>query len=587
MKYNLTKDKTMILFKFITRKNILHLFYGVVFLSLVISVIPPILSYISRLIFNDLSLLLQGDKLLKNHAINLTIISAIITFILMSLNTYKGFLSEKLNHAFTSNIQNDVYDKYNKISLEELEIPNIHDMVSRVFSHIPNIHNSLLLLISIVSSVISLISCAILIGQIQWYFIIIIIIPNIIYIVAQSKQAFEKYFLELSQSKDLRKIRYLNKILGGREANKEIRAFGILEVLVNKLEKLRTNREKEGQKLLIKQSLISFSLILLSKIGLFICLFIVALKCINGKSMIGDFILVLSSGIILSSSFSDVFGKLNNVNMQFVYLDDWIAFLSMPNENESISMISKLDKIHFDNVSYSYPSNERNALSNVSCTISSGETVALVGNNGSGKSTFISLLLGKFSPKNGSIYINDINLTGVLSDFRKHTACVFQNFAKYMLSVEKNLKLANENFNKDMLNDNSSFINFINDLPKGIDTPLGNIERGSIELSGGEWQRIAIQRALLKDDAYLYILDEPSASLDPIAESNLYKQFTNHLKDKTKIIVSHRLGACSFADKILVFDDGTIIENGSHNELMNIKGKYYEMYNAQRELYKV
>jgi ATP-binding cassette subfamily B protein len=502
----------------------------------------------------------------------------------MSLNLYKGFLSEKLNHAFTNNIQNDVYDKYNKINLEELEKPNIHDMVSRVFSHIPNIHNSILLLISIASSVISLISCAILIGQIHWYFILIIIIPNILYIVAQSKQAFEKYFLELSQSKDLRKIRYLNKILSGREANKEIRAFGILEVLVNKLERLRTNREKEGQKLLIKQSLVSFSLILLSKIGLFICLFIVAINCINGESMIGDFILVLSSGVILSSSFSDVFSKLNNVNMQFVYLDDWIAFLNMPDESESTLTMSMLDKIHFDNVSYSYPSSERNALSNVSCTISKGETVALVGNNGSGKSTFISLLLGKFTPKSGLIYINDIKLNSVLSDFRGHTACVFQNFAKYMFSVEKNLKLANENFNKDMLNDNSSFIN---DLPKGVETPLGNIDRNSIELSGGEWQRIAILRALLKDDAFLYILDEPSASLDPIAESNLYKQFTNQLKDKTKIIVSHRLGACSFADKILVFDDGGIIENGSHDELMSIKGQYYEMYNAQRELYKV
>ena len=253
------------------------------------------------------------------------------------------------------------------------------------------------------------------------------------------------------------------------------------------------------------------------------------------------------------------------------------------NVSKSFRLYKKQSEKLIEIISYKKEKDSFFAVNDLSFDIHEGEPVGIVGLNGSGKSTFTKLLLGALIPGNGSIKVNEIELSKLLHCFRDKTSYVPQDYGMFKMTLSENLRLGNDRISLDGYD--PKFINFLNKLPEGHDTPLGNVYPNGVDLSGGEWQRISIERALLRDHTETYIMDEPAASLDPIMESELYEHFTRELKGKTIIITSHRLGACSLADYIYVFDHGEIIEEGTHEFLMSIKGKYYEMYIAQRSLY--
>ena len=242
--------------------------------------------------------------------------------------------------------------------------------------------------------------------------------------------------------------------------------------------------------------------------------------------------------------------------------------------------------IQFRQVDFKYPGSASLTLKNIELTINKGEKIALVGENGSGKTTFIHVLLGLYKPTTGEVMIGGDPLADVIDSFRRKTVCVFQNFIKYQFSVADNIRAGNfgQEFQKQSLRI-FHMEDFIDQLPQGLDTQLGQLENNDTELSGGQWQRLAIARALSRADSEILIMDEPTASLDPKVETQIYEEFSALCENKTTIMISHRLGVTRLCDIIYVFDQGEICEAGSHIELMNRRGKYYQMYTAQSYLY--
>ncbi len=258
----------------------------------------------------------------------------------------------------------------------------------------------------------------------------------------------------------------------------------------------------------------------------------------------------------------------------------------------SLSVEKRSDKkyeIEFRNVSFKYAGSENYALKNVNLTFNVGERLAVVGMNGSGKTTFIKLMCRLYDPTEGEIYMNDFNIRKY--DYRQYLdlfSVVFQDYSLLALPLGNNVSSAAawDAEKAERCLREVGFGERYDNMPKGLDTPIYKyFDDEGVNVSGGEAQKIALARALYKDAPFI-ILDEPTAALDPIAEAEIYAKFNEIVGDKTAIYISHRLSSCRFCDKIAVFDNGEIVQVGSHEELLADKnGKYYELWTAQAQYY--
>ncbi|MGE5579914.1 MAG: ABC transporter ATP-binding protein [Bacillota bacterium] len=246
--------------------------------------------------------------------------------------------------------------------------------------------------------------------------------------------------------------------------------------------------------------------------------------------------------------------------------------------------------IRLENVSFTYPNTTRKVLQDLNLTIKQGDKIAVVGENGSGKTTFVNLLCGMYEPDTGSVTVNGLPVTEHLSKVRRTMSVVFQDFGKYETTIRENITIsdASRAATDDQLKElaeRTGAYEFIRELKHGFDEVIGSFSQEGSNLSGGQWQKTAITRAAFRSGARIMILDEPTAALDPIAEADLYRNFAELTGDRTTILISHRLGITRLVDRILVFDDGRIVEDGTHDELMDRNGLYAKMYRAQAQWY--
>ena len=274
----------------------------------------------------------------------------------------------------------------------------------------------------------------------------------------------------------------------------------------------------------------------------------------------------------------------------FVDLTAFSAMAETPRSFTRRAPMEPFRSIEFEGVSFTYPGTEQPVLREVSFVLEAGHHYALVGANGSGKSTIAKLMLGLYRPTAGRILINDVPITEWTQDAVNGLfSVVFQDFARYSLTVRDNIEVATAGRLDDAAIQASLARaglgdDFVGRLPQGYDTPLGKVLRGGVDMSGGEWQRLAMARSLAAD-APARILDEPTAALDPLAESELYRSYSRAATGLTTLFISHRLGSTKIADRILVIDDGEIVESGSHENLMRPGGLYARMFAAQRHWY--
>jgi ATP-binding cassette subfamily B protein len=244
--------------------------------------------------------------------------------------------------------------------------------------------------------------------------------------------------------------------------------------------------------------------------------------------------------------------------------------------------------IRFESVTFAYPGQAEPVLDRVSLVIREGERVALVGPNGAGKTTLIKLMLGLYRPNAGRITIGDINLCDIApAALRDRVSCVFQDFARLDLTLADNISACAPDVDPASIAAAcaaTGLTDTLAALPQGAATQLGKTFSGGVELSGGQWQRIALARAFARD-ARLVVLDEPTAALDPLAELEVYAHFAELMAGRTTVLISHRLGAARLSERILVLDRGRIVEDGAHSELIAAQGLYASLFRTQAGWY--
>ena len=323
----------------------------------------------------------------------------------------------------------------------------------------------------------------------------------------------------------------------------------------------------------------------------------IAKQVFTGDIQIGDYTLYTGAIASVSGCISTLISATGSIYEGTLFIDNLIAFM-----NEKKTIVPELAQaeevqhgvqhtIEFVDVSFRYPGTKRDVLKNISFTVRPGETMALVGLNGAGKTTLIKLLTRLYDPTAGKILLDGKDLrTYDVKSLYQTFGIIFQDFGKYALTVEENIRLGNIHRNAGMdvvkyAAQQSTAGEYIEKLPKGYDTPLMRIfEQDGLELSIGQWQKLSIARAFYADSDIM-ILDEPTASLDPMAEQEIFNQFDHLRNNKTTVFVSHRLSSATIADQILVIENGELIEKGSHKELMEQKGKYFDLFTTQSKRY--
>ena len=332
------------------------------------------------------------------------------------------------------------------------------------------------------------------------------------------------------------------------------------------------------------------SQIFIGVIYLYVCL-----KAYAGAFSVGSITQYVGAFAMLFSSFKNAFDNIARAMNNAEYLKLTFDFLDTPNAmyQGTLTTEKRSDKqyeVEFRNVSFKYPGSKTYALRNVSMKFRVGSRLAVVGMNGSGKTTFIKLLCRLYDPTEGEILLNGINIRKYnYADYISIFSVVFQDFQLLSLPLGQNVAVSTE-YDADRVTDclkKAGFEEKLKEMPQGLETYLyKDFKEDGVTVSGGEAQKIAIARALYKDAPFI-ILDEPTAALDPIAEAEIYSNLNHIIDDKTAIYISHRLSSCRFCDDILVFHEGSVIQQGNHESLVSdTTGKYYELWNAQAQYYR-
>lgn len=432
---------------------------------------------------------------------------------------------------------------------------------------------------------------AVLMGENPW--ITLIVILSVIPVVIISRiYTEERYWQEQGRSFDSQMQRYVGLLLTKQKYMKEMRFYQLYDYMEAKNERLK--RKKAKEQIALDRKLF-FSILfadVFTYAGMALSLLLISVDIFHGKAGIGSFVLVYQTVLSLQNALRFLFNQMDFIAEQGHYLADYHEVMGYETEDvQSVEMDESMPlTIVFDHVSFSYPGSDREVLHDVNVTIQKGEKIAIVGENGSGKTTFVSLLCGLYAPTKGRILINGVEASKCLRFLRSKISCTTQEFMHLHGSVADNVRIGDYErpHTREELREalrKADVLQVVDELPKKEDTNLGNLLPDSTDLSGGQWQKLAMARNVIKQEADLMILDEPTAALDPLAETRLYEDFSELTKDKGVVLISHRLGATRVSQRVLVFREGQIVEEGSHGALLQAGGYYAQMYQAQAQWY--
>lgn len=408
------------------------------------------------------------------------------------------------------------------------------------------------------------------------------------YLIVRLVRGKEFYELKRYQAAGERRRNYLYHLFGDKQAVKELRIFEIEDYIEQKMYAARDNMKQEVWNFKKRDMRSLLICEIFCKSGYLLSIFSTILLLLHQVLDVGMMAAALAAFTSFQTAAKYFLVSLGRIPECAAFVKDYYDFMDMEEaEKGTEKLCSDFDSIKVKQLSFSYPGRKTPAVSNLSFTIKRNEVVAIVGNNGSGKTTLAKLLTGLYQAQKGQIYYGRQNLRSLdPEEFYKQISFVSQDFIKYELTVRENIGIGDwkqmENTDKIyMLLHQVGLETFISQA--SVNQLLGN-EFGGRELSVGQWQKLAIARGMMKDSSVIF-LDEPTAALDPLMETKVLKMFLKIAREKTAIIVSHRIGICKEVDKIIVMKEGKIAEIGNHEELLAEKGEYYRLYTMQQKWY--
>jgi ATP-binding cassette, subfamily B, bacterial len=523
-------------------------------------------------------------------------------FLEAALMSILNISQRSLNHAQTllraelgNKINVLILEKALTLSLPDFENSEFYDKLTRARREASTRPLSMVTRsLTVLQSIVLLLSFVAILLPFSKIAVLILVATSIPSVIAETRYSDSAFRLFRWRSADTRMQLYVESILSREESAKEIQLFGLGPRLLNRYQEIFDRLYQEDKKLASKRHYIALllsSLSTLSLYGSFTWVAVCALMrtiSIGGMSML---IVVFRQG---QGALSTGLSALAGIYDDALYLSTLVEFLELPTKRSTGTITQGLDRtrgIEFVNVSFTYPNSTTPVLSDINLSLTPGQSVALVGNNGAGKTTLIKLLSGLYQPTSGHIFLDGVDLIDWDPvALRQRIGVIFQDFTRYQFTVGENIGAGDESAFSDvnrwqLAAEAGLASQFITKLDKGFYTQLGNWFENGQELSGGQWQKLALARAFMRVDADIVVLDEPTAAMDAEAEAEVFDYVRTLSKKRIIWLISHRFSTVRSADRILVLEHGRIIESGSHDELMAIRGRYSELFQIQAKGY--
>lgn len=560
--------------------------------------LPLALIYLAKLIVDSVTVNLQGTN--PNQVFEQVLPLIIIAGAVTILNHLCQSLTELVNSAHSQKVtdymQGIIHSKSVEADLEYYENAKYHDALQRAQQEAPYRPSQILnRLTQAGQNAISLAAMVGLLVSLHWGIMGLLLIAALPAVFVRMKYSRIIYDWQRRRTQLERQSMYLGWILTDQQFAKELRLFDLGYWFSQEYNQIRQKLYQEKLSLATRRSLAFFLSQAFAGIIVISFFAYIIYQTIQQVLLLGDLVLYYQALQRGQNNLKATLSNLSGLYEDNLFLANLYEFLDLKPrvvEPEQPKIIpQRHQEIAFNNVSFKYADSPRQALKNINLTLKPGETIALVGENGSGKTTLIKLLCRLYDPTSGSITIDGIDIRLFkIADLRRQVSVIFQDYAKYHFSAKENIRLGNIEVDAQ---DTSIFSaamdsgahDVITKLPQGYDTVLGKLFDTGEELSIGQWQKIALARAFLRD-SQIIVLDEPTSAMDPKAEYEVFCKFRELVREQAAILITHRLSTVKMADRIYVMDSGSITESGSHHELMQQKGTYSRLFNIQAQNYR-
>jgi ATP-binding cassette subfamily B protein len=572
------------------------LFYINVLCRLVNALLPVLMLWVGKLIIDEVVVQIGSEAdavldrlwLLVAAEFGLAVLSDLLS---RGISLSDGLLGDQ----YSINTSVKIIKKTSELNLDQLEDSEFYDKLERarqqttgrvaLMSNILTQAEDIIVIISLLGGVVAF----------EPWLIILLVVSVIPTIINEIKFSGTSYSLARSWTQERRELDYLRYAGASDVTAKEVKLFGLSEYLADRFKNLSDQYYSQSKQLAKRRAGWGSFFNVIGTGAYYAAYALIVFRTVAGTFSLGDLTFLSGSFNRLRMKLQGFFTRFTAITESALYLQDYFEFIDMtfvqPEGVGKLPLPEKLQQgFQFVNVGFKYPHSERWVVRDINFNLKAGEKLAFVGENGAGKTTLIKLLLQFYEPTEGEILLDGIPIKQYnKSLYQQYFGVIFQDFVKFELTLRENIAMGEikEITNQrriDLAAEKSLAREVISELPMGYDQPLGRRFKLGKDLSGGQWQKIAIARAYMKD-AEVLILDEPTSALDARAETEAFDRFIQLTEGKTAVIISHRFSTVRIADRILVLQDGSVLEIGTHEELMQNGMLYAELFNLQASGY--
>ncbi|MEH2028019.1 ABC transporter ATP-binding protein [Nostoc sp.] len=565
-------------------------------LTIVAGLLPAAISYISKLIVDAVVFASQANSQSNGfvniypslfyvglEAIAVILLAGSQRGIIICQSLLRALMGQRVNvlileKALTLDLRqfedSEFYDKLTNARREASVRPL--SLVNRTFG--------------LVQNALSLFTYGILLVNFSGWAVVVLILAAMPVFIAETKFAGEGFRLFSWRAAETRQQHYLENLLAREDFVTEVKLYQLGDMLLGRYRSLFDQLYGEDRDLTLRRGFWGYLLGLVSTGAFYLAYAWIVLETVLGKISLGDMTMYLTVFRQGQSTFSNALTSIGGMYEDNLYLSNLYDFLEeeVPKSwGKATIGLNSQDGIRFENVSFTYPGSSKPALTNISLHLKPREKLAIVGENGSGKTTLIKLLTRLYTPDSGRIFLDGLDLQEWDVDvLRRRIGVIFQNFVRYQFTVGENIGVGDVEHLENKTRwktaaEKGMAQSFIDQLPQSFHTQLGRWFKEGQELSGGQWQKIALSRAFMRSQADILVLDEPTSAIDAQAEFEIFNHFRAITQNQMVLLISHRFSTVRMADKIVVIENGEVIEQGTHEELLQLGGRYAKLFLLQ------
>ncbi|HEY2730104.1 MAG TPA: ABC transporter ATP-binding protein [Polyangia bacterium] len=578
-------------------------------LTVLAAALPPAVVYVGKLIIDAvIAAHAAAPGVARDAAVARTVRLVLLELLAVGgsalLERALGLVRQLVGSRLGIDVNVAILEKALQLDLRHFEDPEFYDKLTRARREASSRPLSLIQgNFQLLRNALTLAGYVALLVRFSGWMVVALLAATVPAFIAEARFSGAAFRLRNWRSPDARRLNYLEYVMANDEHAKEVKLFGLGPLLLARYRDLAERFYDEDKSLATRRAVWAYLLSLVSTLVFYGCYALIVVAAARAALSLGDMTLYLAAFRQGQQAFQSILTAVGGMYEDTLYMSNLFEFLAIPTPRAAptdrgpgaaapATAVLGEEGIRFEGVGFRYPDADGWALRGIDLFLPKGQSLALVGENGAGKTTFIKLLAGLYRPTEGRVRLDGRDLRDWNEeDLRRRIGVIFQDFNQYQLLARENVAFGSVEHLADDLRvqravEQGGARELVSGLTQGLDTQLGRWFKGGAELSGGQWQKVALARAFMRDEADILILDEPTAALDAEAEHAVFERFRQLTKGRTAILISHRFPTVRMADRILVLEHGRVIEDGSHADLLAAGARYAQLFKLQAAGYR-